>query len=374
MQIDNLETFIAHNWMFVRISTDTGLQGVGESTFFGWPGAAREVAESFRDYLVGKDPLDVERLWLSLYRNKSMRGQSITGAISAIDQALWDIKGKRFDAPVWQLLGGKARDRVRAMLVLGEGTPEEVAEQAAQAKRDGYTAVKVLLFQHEHHGMRHGDRVGDLARRAELIREAIGWEIDMGIEIHRNMVPGESIVLCQELQRLRPLFVEDPIAPDSVLSFGEVAQKVRVPMAAGERNTTIWEFREYIEHGGIHHVRPDIGVAGGFTHVRKICAMAEAHHQGVIPHAVPSGPVATLAHVHMGIAAPNWEVQEHRPQEGPPWTDVVDRVAVLKNGMFEPPEAPGLGIELDEEGIRKHPPTNRAGGAPLREDGSVALR
>jgi galactonate dehydratase len=133
--------------------------------------------------------------------------------------------------------------------------------------------------------------------RVAAIRQAVGWDIDLGVELHRNMAPGDSIALIRELEQFRPLFVEDPIAPDSVLSFGEVAAKTRVPMAAGERNLTIWEFREYVEQAGIHHIRPDVGIAGGITHVKKICALAEAHHQGVIPHAVPSGPVATCAGV-----------------------------------------------------------------------------
>ena len=143
MKIEKIETFIAVNWMMVRVTTDNGIQGVGESTFFGWPGAAENVVLSFEPYLIGKDPLRNEHHWNYMYRAKSMRGGAIGGGISAIDQALWDIKGKYFEAPVWQLLGGKARDAVRAMLVLPTGTLEEVAQAAADAKADGFTAVNV---------------------------------------------------------------------------------------------------------------------------------------------------------------------------------------------------------------------------------------
>jgi galactonate dehydratase len=233
------------------------------------------------------------------------------------------------------------------------------AARAAVAK--GYTAIKVLLFQPEHHGMRHGARLQDLVERCAAIRAAVGWETDIGIELHRNMVPGESIALIRELEPFRPLFVEDPIVPDSVLSFGEVAAKCRVPMAAGERNTTIWEFREYVEQGGI-------------THVRKICALAEAHHQGIIPHAVPSGPIATAAQVQLGIATPNWEVQEHREQDQAPWTSVVKQVIPVRDGFFDPPEAPGLGIELDEAGLKTVPVIQREAATARREDGSIAFR
>ena len=374
MKIESVETFIATNWMMVRLTTESGIQGIGESTFFGWPRAAEDVVLSFRNYLIGADPMRVEHHWNYMYRSKSMRGGAVGGGISAIDQALWDIKGKHFEAPVWQLLGGKTRDRVRAMLVIPMGTRDEVAAHAANAKKDGFTAAKVLLFQHEHATMRHSERIADLVDRMAAIRESVGWDFDIGVEIHRNMVPGDSIVLAGELEKFRPYFFEDPIAPDSVLSFGEVSANSRIPMAAGERNLTIWEFREYVEHAGVHHIRPDVGVAGGFTHVKKISALAEAHHQGIIPHAVPSGPVATAAHVQLGACIPNWEVQEHVMEDRPPYSDVVKKIVTLKDGFFEIPDLPGIGVELDEEGIKKHPFQYGPVGAALRDDGSVALR
>jgi galactonate dehydratase len=374
MKIEGIETYVAHSWMFARVTTDRGLVGVGESTFFGFPQATALVAQSFGERLIGEDPLRVEHHFLSLYRAFCMRGMAIGGALSAIDQALWDIKGKHFQAPVWELLGGRCRDKIRAMSVIPYGTIEEVVGSSKAAVAEGYTALKILLFQPEHHLMRHGARVADLVARMGAVREAIGWDVDVGIELHRNMVPGEAIAAIQELARFRPLFVEDPIPPDSILSFGEVASKVKVPMAAGERNTTIWEFREYIEKGGTHYVRPDVGISGGITHTRKICAMAEAHHQGVIPHAVPSGPVATAAHVHLGFAVPNWEVQEHVLQDRSPWTTAATRIVPVVDGHFLLPEAPGLGIELDLEGLKTIPEMTRVPATPLREDGSVAFR
>jgi galactonate dehydratase len=374
VKIDSVETFIAHNWMFVRLRTDSGLSGIGESTFFGFPEAAAAVVQRFSPKLRGQDPMRAEFIFLDLYRSVSMRGMAIGGALSAIDQALWDIKGKHFQAPVWQLLGGRVRDRVRAMLVIDYGTIEQVVAQCRDAVGRGYTALKILLFQDEHHGMRHGGRLQDLVARTAAIREAVGWDFDLGIELHRNMVPGESIALIRELEQFRPMFVEDPIVPDSVLSFGEVSTKSRVPMAAGERNTTIWEFREYVEHGGLHHVRPDVGIAGGITHVKKICALAEAHHQGVIPHAVPSGPVATAAQVQLGACVPNWEVQEHREQDKAPWSRVVGAVIPVRNGFFDIPEAPGLGIALDDVGLATVPVLHRESKTARREDGGIAFR
>jgi galactonate dehydratase len=298
----------------------------------------------------------------------------VTAALSAIDQALWDIRGKQRQAPVWQLLGGRVRDKVRALKVLVYGTIDDVANQTVQAANEGYTAVKVLLFQPEHHKMTYGARLKDMVERAHTIRDAVGWDVDLGFELHRNMTPAEAVALLRELEDIRPYFAEDPVPPDSVLSMGEVSAKSRVPMAAGERNTTIWEFREYIEQGGVAHIKPDIGIAGGFTHMRKICALAEAHHVGVLPHAVPSGPVATMAHVQLGAATPNYEAQEYRPQNKEPWTAVVDHVAEVVDGYFVIPEVPGLGIDLDLDGIARTPEFPRAPKTPRREDGSIGFR
>jgi galactonate dehydratase len=374
MKIEQVDTFVAHNWMFVRVTTDTGLVGVGESTFFGFPESSAAIVHKLTDLLRGEDPMRVEYLFLKLYRAYSMRGMAIGGALSAVDQALWDIKGKHFEVPVYELLGGRVRDRVRAMLVLPYGTLDEVVASAREAADEGYTALKVLLFQPEHHQMSHAERLSDMVARIAAIRDEVGDGIDLGIELHRNMGPGDSIAAIREFEPYRPLFVEDPIPPDSVLSFGEIAEKTRVPMAAGERNTTIWEFREYIERGGIAHVRPDVGIAGGITHTRKICAMAEAHHLGVIPHAVPSGPVATAAQVQLGLSVPNWEVQEHRRQDLAPWTTAVDAVVPVVDGHFLPRDVPGLGIELVVDRLDEIESAHPAPHVPLRTDGAVAFR
>lgn len=374
MKIERIDTYVAHNWMFVEVTTDTGLKGVGESTFFGFPEATASVAQGFGNRLIGEDPFRIEYHNLSLYRAYSMRGMAIGGAISAIDQALWDIKGKHYQAPVWDLLGGRVRDKVRAMLVIPYGTAEEVAASCKKAADEGYTALKVMVYQPEHHLMAFGAKVKDMVERIALIREVVGWDVEIGIELHRNMALGELIAAIREFEQFRPLFVEDPIPPDSVLSFGEVSEKSRVPMAAGERNTTIWEFREYVEHGGVHHIRPDVGIAGGITGTRKICALAEAHHQGIIPHAVPSGPVATAAQVQLGFAVPNWEVIEHQVQESAPWTKAVKAIVPVINGHWLPNETPGLGVELNHEGLKTIPVINKVPPTSLKTDGSVAFR
>ena len=253
---------------------------------------------------------------------------------------------------MWQLLGGRARNAVRAMRVIDPGTLEEIVEASRRAvEDDGYTALKIILFQNDHHAMRQAARIEDLVARFAAIRETVGWTIDLGVELHRNMTAGDALILTQELTRFRPLFVEDPIPPDSVVALRAFAAKTTLPVAAGERNTTIWEFAEYLERPGVAFVRPDVGIAGGITHMKKICALAESFHAGVIPHAVPSGPVAVAAHVALGMCVPNWEVQEHQPQDQPEWTDIVDNVIEVRDGYLLPPDRPGLGIDLDDAGI-----------------------
>ncbi len=375
MKIDSLEALPAGQACYVRVTTDTGLVGVGESTYFGWPSAVAEIVRSFSAQLVGTDAMEVERHWLRLYRALSMRGMAVTSALSAIDQALWDIRGKRFEVPVWELLGGRCRRGVRAMLVVAGSSPDEVAAVCRDGVAAGYGALKLILFTHELHQRRQGSRVEELIARFSAAREEVGWDVDLAVELHRNLSPGDAVSFCHEAARLRPLFVEDPIPPDSVLSLGAVGARVPVPMAAGERNTTIYEFRELAEQPGMAFLRPDVGIAGGITQVRKICALAEAHHQGVAPHAVPSGPVAVAAHVQLGMAVPNWEVQEHVPQDGRAWTDLVDAVVSVRDGYLVAPDVPGLGVELIDEGLGMHPPAGvDLGGTPLREDESVAIR
>ena len=374
MRIETVEVFTAHMSLFVRIRTDGGITGIGESTLFAFPDAVASIVAAFKPVLIGADPMRPDYLALKLYRAVSMRSMVITGALAAIDQALWDIRGKHYGAPIWDILGGRMRDRVRAMLVLDYGTIDELCAQAAAAERDGYTALKVLLFQNEHHTMGHARRHADMVARMDALRETVGWQVDLGVELHRNMMPGEAVALLAELERFRPFFVEDPIVPDSVMAFGAVSSKSRLPMAAGERTTSIWEFAEYVSHGGVSYLRPDIGIAGGFTQLRKICAMAEAHHMAILPHSVPNGPVATMAHVHMGFAAATWDAQEYRPLDHAPFTRMVDEVPAPRGGYFQLPEAPGLGMALNDAELEKMATSFAIGETAQRKDGSIAFR
>lgn len=373
MRIEKFETFIADTFLFVRITADDGTQGIGESTFWGFPQASEAIIKTFEGFMVGQDPLRIEHHWNSMYRRFSFRGAALAGAIGAIDEALWDIKGKHYQAPVWDLLGGRVREKVRAMVLLDGRGKDQLVASAARAKREGFTAIKLTPFPPDWPRESYPNLIRACTDIVAAVRETIGWDMDMGVEIHRNMVPSEAVVFAQQIERFLPYFFEDPIAPDSVLSMGEVGEKIRLPLAVGERNHTIWEFREYVETSKCHFVRPDVSLAGGITHVKKIAAIAESHHQRVIPHNF-LGPVATACCVQLAACTPNWDLQEYVREDSPPRSDMVKRVTPLKDGYLEIPETPGIGVELDEEGMRKHPFRQHGGPVPLRDDGSVALR
>ncbi len=303
---------------------------------------------------------------------------AVTGAISAIDQALWDLKGKHFEVPVWQLLGGRARRAVRAMRVVDTGHDSSRSSRRARraSSDEGYTALKILLFQHDHHGDAPGGTASTTSSPASRrsARPSAGT-IDLGVELHRNMTAGDAVLLCGELARSARCSSRTRSRPTASWRCARSPPRSSLPVAAGERNTTIWEFAEYLERPGVAFVRPDVGIAGGITHVKKICALAESFHAGVLPHAVPSGPVAVAAHVQLGMCVPNWELQEHVPQDEPRWTDLVDRVIEVRDGYLLAPERPGLGIDLDDAGLARHPPVSvDLSDPPLREDGSVAIR
>ena len=378
MRIASVEAIPAGNFCYVRVVGEDGTSGVGESTFFGWPRAVAEIVSSIGAHLKGCDAFDVEDHWNTLYRALCFRGMAVTGAIAAVDQALWDLKGKHFEVPVWQLLGGRARRAVRAMKVLvDEHTTPELVESARHAVEvEGYGALKILLFQNEHHLMRQAARIDDLVARFAAVRETVGWQVDLAVELHRNMTAGDAVMLCGELARFRPLFVEDPVPPDSVAALrafaGQGICPGRWPASATRRSGSSPSTSSGL---ALPMSRPDVGIAGGITHMKKICALAESFHAGVVPHAVPSGPVAVAALVQLGICVPNWEVQEHVPQDGPQWTDVVDRVIEVRDGYLIAPDGPGLGIELDDAGLAMHPPVAAdLSRTALREDGSVAIR
>ncbi len=373
-KIEKVETWLVERWLTVRITADDGTQGVGEGTFWSFATGAEDIVKAFAEDLRGQDAGNIDHIWNSAYRKFSFRSAAITSAISALDMALWDIKGKKYGAPVWDLLGGRVREKVRAMVLIdGGATPEDFVKSALRAKKEGFTAGKMTPFPRGWSRLPYGELIRQNTAIVAAVREAVGWDFDIGIEIHRNMVPSEAEVFAQQIEKFLPYFYEDPIAPDSVMSMGDVGSRTRLPLAVGERNAGIWEFREYAGLKGVAFLRPDVGLAGGITHVKKIAAIAESYHQRIIPHNF-LGPVTTMSCVQLAACTPNWDLQEYVREAGTARAAVVKKTVQLKDGWLLIPETPGLGIELNEAAFKKYPYNPGAGDPSRRPDGSVALR
>ena len=372
MKIDKIESFFIRNGYVIRIHTDTGISGVGQTACWGYPEAVDSIINTFKKYLIGQNPLRIEHHWQYLYRMGPFRGTALSGAISAVDIALWDIKGKHFGVPIWELLGGNCRDKIRLHLLGGGSTPETMYEAAKAAVEEGFTALKFDPVVGNFQDMAV-DRLVKTARDiVAAAREGGGPDLDLIVEVHRKLTPMNSIVLESALAPFNLYFIEDPIQIDTITTQGELAKRMTTPLAIGERNVSIWEFREILEAGGPQYVRPDVGLAGGITHCKKIAALAEAYHSAVITHNF-LGPLITAASLHLDTSIPNFITQEYT--KGDESEDfAVYKVAYQREGGYIPiPEVPGLGIELDDSLIEQNPfqPMN-TGTTPLREDGSVA--
>jgi galactonate dehydratase len=375
MKIAKVETFFVSNFLVVKITTEDGTEGVGESCYWSYPKAAEATIHSFAKVLIGMESGDIEHIWSFLWRyNSAFRGNSIGGAISAIDMALWDIKGKRLQAPVWDLLGGKVRHKIRAIAQgIKSNTAEECAQGTKKVVEQGYTALKFTPMPQNWAELTYSRMIKLAVEMVEAVRETAGWDFDIGIEIHRNMQPHEAIAFCEEIAPLRPYFVEDPIVPDSVVAMADVASKMKLPLAVGERNMGIWEFREYAQLAKPAFFKPDIAVAGGVTGVKKIATIAEAHHIKICPHNF-QGPIATAACIALGTSSPSWDAQESVNEEEAPRRDMTDDIIKLEKGWYTPSEKPGLGVIFNENAPSMHPFNPANSPPPIREDGSVALK
>ena len=372
MKIDKVESFFIGNGYVIRIHTDTGISGVGQTACWGYPEAVDSIVSTFKKYLIGQNPLRIEHHWQYLYRMGPFRGTALSGAISAVDIALWDIKGKHFGVPIWELLGGNCRDKIRLHLLGGGSTPETMYEAAKAAVEEGFTALKFDPLVGGFQDMTV-DRLVKTARDiVAAAREGGGPDLDLIVEVHRKLTPMNSIVLESALAPFNLYFIEDPIQIDTIATQAELAKRMTTPLAVGERNVSIWEFRELLEAGGPQYVRPDLGLAGGITQCKKIAALAEAYHSAVVTHNF-LGPLITAAALHLDTSIPNFITQEYtKGDESEKFA--VYKVAYQREGGYIPiPEAPGLGIELDDSLIEETPyqPMN-TGTTLLREDGSVA--
>jgi galactonate dehydratase len=370
------------NWVFVRIETDQpGLIGWGEASLEvktrGVLGALEDVAP----LVVGEDPRRIEHLWQVLYRQQFFRGGPVEmSAVSGIDQALWDIKGKDLGVPVWQLLGGRVRDRVRFYDHLGGGAPEatygemepsRVAEHAHRSVADGFDALKLLAVPRSR-PLDSVARVRAAAAVMEAVREAVGPSVDIMVDLHGRTTAAMAIRYGQAMAPYEPWFFEEPVPPEDVDGHVAVARALPgIPIASGERLIGRWAFRPFFERGAIAVAQPDVCHAGGISEVRRIAAMAESHGISVAPHN-PLGPIATVANLHLAVATPNHLICEVMRSDVPWRDEIVTGVPPIVDGHMLPPEAPGLGVDVDEAAAAAHPYEPEPQYRWFHEDGSVA--
>lgn len=377
MNITRIETIPVDRFLFVRVHTDAGIVGLGESGAWGFLEASERVIEKFAKYLVGKDPMRIEHHWNYLYRAFHFRGAAIMGALSALDIALWDIKGKVHDAPVYELLGGKTRTKARVYLDIGGKTVDEVIANARAAKEQGFTAVGHLSplvdgGRSDIYEKTHATKIAEAVDAVRRYRQELGDDFDLCVELHRRLLPAEAIELGRAIEPYHPMFFEDPIRPDNLDAMAQVAQAIGIPIASGERLHTIYEFEMLFRRQAVGFARTSIGLCGGITGAKKIAALAEANHVLISPH-VNSSPVISAASLQLAACIPNFGIQEHSSSESnPPKSEIVTPLLQHDGkGYLLIPDAPGIGIELVDDAAERFPYRMREMENRLHVDGSI---
>lgn len=358
------------NFLFVVVDTDEGIYGVGEAGITWKELAIMGVIDTYRPILVGKDPFRIEHIWQMMYRTGFFPAGNITAAAAAaIDIALWDIKGKALGVPVYELLGGRTRDKVVVYPHNNGATVEQLVESCLKSVDAGYKFVRWGLPQNGEQ-LEPTPAILESIKQFEAVRSAVGPEIELCFDIHTRLDPVESIQLCNAVEQYRPFFIEDPIRAESMQSLRLVRQQTRVPLAVGEQFASKWEFRQVIEEELTDYARIDLSIAGGITEAKKIAGWCETHYIKLAVHN-PLGPVSTAACLHLNLASPLVAVQEQPRTPGTVLTDVVPVQVPFERGYLLPPTAPGLGIEFDREAAKKYP--LHVGDRPMlrRLDGSV---
>jgi galactonate dehydratase len=345
------------NFVFVKVTTDEGIHGWGEATVEGKEKTVAEAVHELARYLVGKDPFQIELHWQAMYRNAFwVGGPILTSAISSVEHALWDIKGKAFNVPVWELLGGKMRDRVRAYAnawFFGATSPADFARCAEATVKTGYTALKWDPFGSA--GLFIDNDQRNLAVQCVRdVRSAVGPDVDLCIEVHGRLSPANAIGIAHQLEELGIFFYEEPVPPENIDALALVTRSVGVRVATGERLYTKWGFKDVLEKQAAAVIQPDICHDGGILETRKIAAMAEVYYVGVAPHN-PNGPVATAATVQVDACTPNFLIQEYAVCDDDLKAAITKEQIEIVDGYFVVPDRPGLGVDLDEEAMKRFP-------------------
>ncbi|WP_240421904.1 galactonate dehydratase [Paenibacillus periandrae] len=359
MKIKSMELFkVPPRWLFLKITTDDGIVGWGEPVVEGKADTVRTAVEEMSEYLIGKDPGNIEDLWQVLYRGGFYRGGPIlSSAISGIEQALWDIKGKKLGVPVYDLLGGPVRDKMRVYAWIGGDKPSDVAEAAKEKIAQGYTAIK-MNGTSEMEWIDSPAKIEEAVERLAAVRAAIGNSNGIGVDLHGRVHKTMAKVLIKEMEPYKPMFIEEPVLAENYEVIHEITKGSSVPIATGERMYTRWDFKRLLTHGGVDIIQPDLSHAGGIWEVRKIAAMAEAFDVAVAPHC-PLGPIALASSLQLDFCTPNSFIQEqslgiHYNQGSDLLDYLVDPgVFDYEGGFVKRLTKPGLGIEIDEAKVRE---------------------
>ena len=361
MKITSIKPFICHayrtNWVFVKVVTDSGLHGTGEATLEYRELTVAQAIQELERTFVGRDPHQIEALWHEAYRSTYFRGGPVyMSALSAVEMALWDIKGKDLGVPVYQLLGGKVRDSVPCYAngwFAPAKKPEEFAAKAKEAVAAGFAGLKWDPFASAYLDISREDLHTALDCIA-AVRDAVGGQTDLLIEGHGRFNIATAVRIARELEQFKVFWFEEPVPPDNLEALLEVKQRCRVPIAAGERLYSRWEASRFLELGCADYVQPDVSHCGGIGELKKIAAMAEARHIAVCPHN-PSGAVANAATLQLAACTPNFFIHETMAVDVPWRKEVCDEKVRFEKGRMFIPDAPGLGIDLNEEAIAAHP-------------------
>ena len=359
MKITKLKLYkLPPRWLFLKIETDEGISGWGEPVVEGSADTVRMAVQEFAQYLVGKDPMRIQDHWQAMYRTRFYRGGPVLmSAISGIDQALWDIKGKYYGAPVFDLIGGACRDKLKVYRWIGGDRPADVQSNARTAFEQGYRAVKMNGTE-EMHWIDSFRKIEEVCNRIAGVRDAFGYELDIAVDFHGRVHKSMAKVLAHELEQFHLMFIEEPVLPQNNEALREIAAHTSTPIAVGERMFSRWDFKNLLEDGYVDIVQPDLSHAGGISECLVIARMAEAYDVTIAPHC-PLGPIALASCVNLDCVAPNAFIQEqslgiHYNKGG----DLLDYLRDTdtyryKDGYIDIVSRPGLGVEINEEYVEE---------------------
>ena len=380
MKIKAVNTYLVRpRWGFVEICTDDGLCGWGEAVLEGHAATVQACVEEMREYLIGADPRRIEDIWTTLYRAGFYRGGGVLmSAIAGIDQALWDIKGKYFNAPVYELMGGACRDRMRVYSWVGGDRPTDVGAAAKERKDAGFTAVKMNATE-ELQYIDSYEKVDQVLERVAAIRESCGKYFGIAVDFHGRVHRPMAKVLAKKLEEFDPMFLEEPVLCEHMELFKEIADCCNIPIATGERLFTKYDFQRLFASGGVDIIQPDLSHAGGITEVKKIAAMAEAHDVALAPHC-PLGPIALASCLQVDAASYNAVIQEQSMgihyNVGKSVLDYVKNKEdfAFVDGYVRLPVKPGIGVEVNRELVLEENRTPHSWKNPVwrPRDGSIA--